>query len=78
MMKNFSTQLAAPGPDGWEANGNLPVGSVTGLQDFQAMDIGTTNYNGEIMPLWDCGKEITSQTVTVITTNYPPQAKSKN
>jgi len=78
MMRNFSLQLVTAGPDGWEANGSMPVGDVTELQDYQAMEIGTTNYNGEVMPLWDCGKEITSQTVTAIITNYPQQAKNKN
>jgi len=42
---------------------------------FRAMRIGTTNYNGEMLELWDYGKP---HNVMVVTTNSPPAAKIKN
>ena len=78
MLKNLSLQIVTAGPNGWEPVGNLSVGSEYELQNSVAMYVGTTNYNGEVLPLWDYGKEVTSQTVTIVTTNYPPQAKNKN
>jgi hypothetical protein len=44
-----------------------------------AMYIGNTNLDGEVLPVWDCGNVIKSNTVTITTTNYPPQpATTKN
>lgn len=41
----------------------------------KAIRNGVTNYNGEVLELWDCGKP---HKVMVITTNFPPQTTNNN
>jgi hypothetical protein len=41
-----------------------------------AMYVGTTNYHGEAIPIWDCGKPVNTPTFTTVTTNYLPKPKS--
>lgn len=41
---------------------------------LRVMRVGTTNYNGEILELWDCGKP---HVVMVVTTNYPTAPKTR-
>jgi hypothetical protein len=43
--------------------------------EFRAMRVGTKNYNGEVIEIWDYGM---LHVAAVVTTNYPPQAKRKN
>lgn len=40
-----------------------------------AMFVGTTNYNGKVLPLWDCGCEPPSGVLTVVSTNNLPRPK---
>jgi hypothetical protein len=40
---------------------------------FRAIKVGTSNYKGDTLELWDYG---TPHVVMVVTTNYPPQLKA--
>jgi hypothetical protein len=73
IIRHYSLQIVTAGPDGFEPDGTEKIGDLLNFKDFQVIYIGTTNYNGETLPVWDCGKEIKSKTVTVISTNYLPQ-----
>jgi len=70
-IRHESLEVVTAGPDGLEVMGKQKIGSLTNFKDFIAMYVGTTNYNGETMPVWDCGEPVKGQTVTVISTNYP-------
>jgi hypothetical protein len=74
IVRHNSLQIFTAGPDGFEPVGTLKIGSASGMGQ-QVIYIGTTNYNGEELPVWDCGTPVMSPTIVVITTNYPVQNK---
>lgn len=41
-----------------------------------AMYLGTTNWNGEAIPLWDYGLPLKTNEITIVITNYPAHIKN--
>jgi hypothetical protein len=64
----------APGDEPTLVGLHLKVGAVVPIE-FCMMYVGTTNYNNETLPVYDCGTPVESKTITVVTTNSPAQAK---
>jgi hypothetical protein len=59
VVRNYPTKNAAVGELMW----------------VKVMRVGTTNYNGDTLELWDYG---TPHIAMVVTTNYPPKTTNKN
>ncbi len=71
VIRHYSLEIVQAGPSGWEPAGTEKVGNVVNLQGLKMMYVGTKNYSGEVLPVWDCGESVKSLTVTVVATNYP-------
>jgi hypothetical protein len=52
-----------------EMTGTVPK-SIGDEENCSAMFVGKTNYNGNVFPLWDCGYQVPSGLLEVVTTNY--------
>ena len=73
IIRHDSIEVYSAGPNGLEPTSTLQIGSESELKGLLVMYVGTTNYNGEVIPVWDCGEQVTNTTFTVISTNYPLQ-----